>query len=94
MLQKSGNLQLVFHKIWLKHFVNLTWIYMRYHSGIVRHNQKKTTCKFQVENIKRSTVVFYTKCIQANVSHKINLVNLLIENGVWYFSNVMLSCDE
>ena len=32
-------------------------------------------------------VVFYTKC-------KINLFNLLIENGVWYFSNIMLSCSE
>ena len=94
MLQRSGNLQLVFHDIWLKHFVNLTWIYVRYHSVIVGHNQKKTTCIFQVKNIKWSTVVFYTKCIQLNVSHKINLVNLLMENGVWYFSNVMLSCGE
>ena len=28
------------------------------------------------------------------MSRKINLFNLLIENGVWYFSNVMLSCGE
>ena len=82
------------HTLNFQHFVNLTWIYVRYHSVIVHHNQKKTTCKFQGENIKRSTVVFYTKYIQVNVSHKINLVNLLIENGVWYFSNVMLSCGE
>ena len=48
MLQRSGNLQFVFHEIWFKHFVNLTWIYVRYHSVIVHHNQKTVLVNFRL----------------------------------------------
>ena len=45
---------------------------MVYYPEVVQYNQRKNrTCKFQIENVKQSMVIFFLhKCIQANVSHK------------------------
>ena len=65
---------------------------MVYYPEVVQYNQRKNrTCKFQVRN--GVWLFFLHKCIQANVSHN-KVLNLLIGNGVWYSSDVMLSCGE
>ena len=67
---------------------------MVYYPEVVQYNQRKNhTCKFQVRNVEWSMVILFTNVYrQMGVINKV--LNLLIGNGVWYSSDVMLSCGE